>query len=151
MIRRVLWFVGAVALALLTVGSAAAEEVEGEWTLVPLTVAVETARENDVLGQAERVNRGEFLTLGLPFDNTPLEFRIDRQAGTMALFGEAVPYTRQGDRYVAAEDAMHIEFLFTPIGDAVLCQIVYRWPTLNAIVIAEAIPGADGAVIPFGQ
>ncbi len=127
-----------------------AEEVEGEWTLVPLTMAVETVDADELLGEAERLRSGPNLTLGAPLEETTLLLTVDREAGTLALFGDSLSYHMDGDRFVAEEDGNRIEFLFTPIGDAVLCEIVYRWPQFHAVLIAEAVPGPDAVVVPFG-
>lgn len=136
-------------LAACAAGGAFAESVSGEWTLYPLTVVVETKGAGEVLGQSEPLLAGENLTLGLPVQDSPLQFSVDPEEQTISLFGDAVPYQRRGDRYVAGEQGMHIEFLFTPIGDSVLCEIVYRWPQFNAVVLTEAIPGEGAAVVPF--
>jgi len=120
-----------------------AEEVEGEWTLVPLTMAVESVDADELLDEAARLRSGPNLTLGAPLEEATLPLRIDRRARTLALFGESVLYHMDGDRFVAEVDGTRIEFLFTPIGDAVLCEIVYRWPQFHAVLIAEAVPGDD--------
>lgn len=136
-------------LLLVAAGGAEAVEIEGEWELHQIAMAVDSriAEESDTSDADIMI--GETLAVALSEDGGRSTLVIDRSEKTLQMDGTTWDYSLHSGRLRIEDGGDVIEFIFTETGNAVMATVnISGQRSLNQVMIFEAIPGEDAAVLP---